>query len=229
MPPTIMLHSRHARLLPRLIDALAAEGYEGVTFRDLEYTLCQDASLPPKAVMLTIDDLSMVRGNPSFETFRGMKDALVERGWRGVFGVITGPHLPQNEVWWDEVAVWGEQGIELATHTAYHSNLNDPALTAEDFEAEIVGSAQTICQRTGQPVHALVTPFGSGYNRTTGALHPLICAMCQQARIRFVSGIVEGHGPLPASVGDSDVIYTGRVPPGIDGTLESTLFEVHHW
>jgi peptidoglycan/xylan/chitin deacetylase (PgdA/CDA1 family) len=228
-PPTLMLHSRHRYLLPRLLDALSADGYEGITFSDLAARLDLAAELPPKPVIITIDDLSLVHGNPSYETFCAMKDALVERGWKGVFSVVTGPHLPQDDDSWQAAAAWAEHGIELVTHGSYHSNLDNEALTDAELTEEIGGSADMIRERTGQPVPALVTPFGSGYSRAKHAINPRVVAACQQAGIRFVVGIVEGRAPLDVLPENETVYYLGRVPPGIDNSVGGALYEVAHW
>lgn len=228
-PPVIMLHSRHRWLLPTLLEALLEEEYTGISLADLSAALAGDRSLPPQPVMITIDDLDLVRGTPSYEAFDAMHMSLVEYGFPGVFGIITHPDDPPSEAWWQAIAGWVDEGIEFATHTAYHSNLDDPAFTAEDFREEIVESARSIQRATGQPVRALVTPYGSGYDRQTGSIRPEIVTACQDARIQFVIGITGGRQPIPLEPDPDEVIYLGRMPAGIDDTLESTLFELHHW
>ncbi|MBN1681174.1 MAG: polysaccharide deacetylase family protein [Anaerolineae bacterium] len=229
VPPTFMLHSRHRYLLPRLLDTLMASGYHGVTYADLESAITGQADLPPRPIIITIDDLELVNGNPSFETFRAMKNTLVLHGFKGVFAMITSPLLPQNADWWAEIVSWRDEGIEFATHTSFHSNLNNGAFAQKDYDDEIVASARMITERTGQPVRALITPFGSGYDRQSKTIHPLVLESCRTAGIRFVVGIVEGRVPVPLNPAPDDVFYLGRIQPGIDDTLTGALFELNHW
>lgn len=227
VPPILMLHSRHRWLLPRLLDALIKEDYTGITFADLEAAL-DGAALPANPVIITIDDLCMVKGSPSFETFVAMKDSLVERDFKGAFSIVTIPDKPQNDTWWDDLAGWHEQGIELTTHTSNHLNLDDPTLTVDEFRDEISGSAAFIQDRTGQPVRALVTPFGSGYDRPNDVVTPPVAQACAAANIPFVVGIVEGREPISRPAADG-VIYLGRVPPGVDNTVGGAMYEVRNW
>jgi peptidoglycan/xylan/chitin deacetylase (PgdA/CDA1 family) len=228
-PPIFMLHSRHRGLLPRLLDALIGEGYQGITFLDLEQALSGRLELPPQPILITIDDLELARGEPGFEAFTAMKDALVERQFKGVFALITAPQAQQNDDWWAEIATWPAQGIEFATHTAYHSNLDNPTFTADDYYEEIVVSARVIRARAASPVTALVTPYGSGYDYAADSIRPGVLQACQEAHLRFVVGIVGGRVPIPLNPPPDAVIYLGRMPPGIDGTVDSSLYELHHW
>jgi len=229
VPPSLMLHSRHRWRLEPMLAALCREGFKGITYADLERALLGQAGLPARPVLITIDDLCPARGSPSFAYFAAMKSLLVEYGFAATFSVVTRPDVPHDDAAWDQLAAWTQDGIRLETHTAYHSNLDNPALTDRDLEAEIGGSAALIRERTGCDVRALVLPYGNGCNARTGAIDPRIEAACQRAGLRFVVGITGGRAPLPVDIGPDDVLYVGRVGPGISDDAHGALHELAHW
>ena len=122
-----------------------------------------------------------------------------------------------------------EDGIALETHTAYHSILDNPRFIEQDYRAEIVESAQFITERTGVPVCALFTPFGSGYDQETDTINPHVVAACEEAGIRFVVGIAGGRAPIPTAIPSGEVIYVGRVGPGLTNDADGARYEIEHW
>ncbi len=228
-PPAVMLHSRHWRVLPDLLAQLRDLGYSGITYRDWEDMLMGRGTLPDKPVILSVDDLSLEVGNPAFKYFKGMKDHFVNYGFKAVFSIITRPNLKQNSDRWTEVSTWVNEGMELATHTAYHSNLDNPKFTTLDYHTEIIDSAAMIEQQTGQPVRALVTPYGSGYDIDTHTLNPNVLEACREANLRFIVGISTGIRHVHADNQAGDVIYCGRANPGTDHTINDTLYYIQYW
>ncbi|HEX2618887.1 MAG TPA: polysaccharide deacetylase family protein [Phototrophicaceae bacterium] len=229
IPRSLMLHSRHHKQFPDLLDYLMDQGYVGITYDTFYRALQGEIRLPEKPFLLTIDDLSMTKGVPSFKVFASMHQALIERGFKANYAIITRPDLPQDDDLWAEVKTWGEDGYGLENHTSYHSNLDNPKWIAEDYRAEIVSSAAEIRHRTGQPVHALITPFGSGYDTTTGTLLPMVSAACKQGDLSFAVGIVGGRTPIQRPIQQRGVYYLGRCTMGIDDTNASGIWEVEHW
>lgn len=229
VPPSLMLHSRHRWRMEAMLQVLAEEGFEGITYADLEQALLGELTLPPKPILITIDDISPTRGNPSFHYFSAMKDLLVQYGFRGSFAVITRPDLEPDEEMWARMTEWLDEGIALETHTGYHSNLDRYDFRPRDYEVEIVESAALIRERTGYDVRALVTPFGSGHNAETGQIHPQVLEACQQAGLRFVVGITGGREPLPTLPADDELLYVGRVGPGLTDDAAGALYEMRAW
>jgi peptidoglycan/xylan/chitin deacetylase (PgdA/CDA1 family) len=229
VPPSLMLHSRHRWILPDILEYLAEDGYTGITYNDLDLAIAGEITLPEKPILITIDDLSPVRGNPSHSYFAAMKDSLVEFGFKGTFAVNTWPDDEPDEAQWEEIAGWPDDGIALETHAAHHSNLDDPNFTESDYQIEIVDSAQYIAQWTQVPVRALVTPYGSGYDHETGMINPNVVAACLQADIRFVVGIIGGRDPIPKNTAPDEVLYVGRVGPGLTDDLFGARYEIEHW
>ena len=229
VPPSLMLHSRHRWILPDILEYLAEEGYAGITYNDLDLAIAGEIILPEMPILITIDDLSPVRGNPSHTYFRAMKDSLVEYGFKGTFAINNWPEDEPDEAQWQEIAGWVADGIALETHAAHHSNLDNPNFTENDYEIEIVESAQYIAQWTQVPVRALVTPYGSGYDHETHAINPNVVAACQQTDIRFVVGIIGGRDPIPKYTDPDEVLYVGRVGPGLTNDLVGARYEIEHW
>jgi len=78
-------------------------------------------------------------------------------------------------------------------------------------------------------VRALVLPFGNGHCARTGETDPRIVAACQGAGLRFVVGITGGRAPLPVDSAPDDVLYVGRVGPGVSDNAWGALHELAHW
>lgn len=231
IPPSLMLHSRHRWILPPILDYLLENEYTGIHYADFENALLGLSTLPQKPILITIDDITAVKGqNPTIlEYFGAMKDSLVERDIKGSFAHITRPDLEQDDALWDELRSWTEHGIAFETHTAYHSVLGRRAMTWADYEAEIITSAQFISEKIGIPVRALVTPYGSGYDMATNIVTPQVIQACEQAGLRFIVGIVNGRAPIRVPIQHSDVLYVGRVGPGVNNDVYGAGLEIEFW
>ena len=229
VPPSLMLHSRHRWKLPEMLEYLAEAGFQGITYKDLELALLGDVTLPENPILISIDDLSPVRGNPSHSYFAAMKETLVEYGFKGTFALYHKPDESPDEAAWEQIAAWVEDGIAIESHSSYHSNLDRYNLTERDYQIEIVESARVIEERTGQAVRALMTPYGSGYDRETGQLNEKVIATMKEANIRFMVGILDGRDPIPTDIALDEVIYLGRVGPGLTDDANGALYEMTHW
>lgn len=229
VPPSLMLHSRHWRVLPELLDRLLGEGYTGITYIQWEQSLLFGTPLPLKPVLISVDDITMAEGTATFDYFARMKKMFDRVAYKATFSVITRPDLNQDDQHWSEVAQWTLQGFELATHTSHHSVLDNPKWVDQDYKVEIGDSAAMITARTGQPVRTLVTPFGSGYDIKTQTINPQVVKACRESNIRFVVGIATGkkHMHLDAQAGD--VIYMGRIAPGNDYPVNDALYFIKWW
>lgn len=254
VPPTLMLHSRDNvyAFQNTLIKKLKLNNYATTTYQAWEQAVA-NGTPHDRRVILTIDDISMSKGNRSFASFRQMYETYKAAGMVTVFAVITRPDLPQDEARWDEVASWVREGFELATHTSYHTNLNltdstpRPDLTEADYTAEIVDSATLIEEKMrargiDYKVRTLVTPFGSGYSyaQPIHEIDPAVVAACAKTNIKFVVGMVDGKLPIErASLepGNNDLVYLGRTPPFYEKDTsgkdvpqgEHTFGYLHHW
>lgn len=119
-------------------------------------------------------------------------------------------------------------GIELANHTSYHSNLDNSKFTASDYQSEIMDSPVMITGRTGETVRTLVTPCGSGFDIKTGMLNPNVVSACQQANLRFMVDITTGQQHVHGDE-TGDVIYVGRSNPSDQYTVNDSLYYIKYW
>ncbi|HEX3051536.1 MAG TPA: polysaccharide deacetylase family protein [Aggregatilineaceae bacterium] len=243
VPPTLMLHARQAHLdnLDRLLDWLAERSYTPITYQTLWARLTASQPMPAKPVILTIDDLTMVRGSSNFAFIAKMVDILITRETPAVLGVITQPVVvnsnnqpvqisDQDDDLWATAAGWTEHRLEFATHTESHQNLAAAGLGADDYEREIGGSAAMITERTGQPVNTLVLPFGNGaVDAQEGTLLDPIVTACHDAGIGIVVGVAGGRKALiPARDEEQPIYFVGRVGPQT-GAFDGIYWEIEHW
>ncbi|HMM28238.1 MAG TPA: polysaccharide deacetylase family protein [Aggregatilineaceae bacterium] len=243
VPPTVMLHARQAHLdnLPRLLDWLAERNYTPITYRALWDHLSGSRSLPARPAIITIDDLTLVRGSSNFAFIARMIDVLLERAVPAVVGIITEPIVTcddgrlvqlkeQDDALWGCAAVWQASGIELATHTTSHRNLAEVGITPDVLRHEIGASAALIAARTGQPVGTLILPFGNGASDShAGRLRAPIAEVCRACGIGIVAGVGGGRAALEPAPPDAQPIYfVGRVGPAADA-YDGIFWEITHW
>lgn len=244
VPPGIMLHARQEHLdnLPALLAWLREEGFTPVTYRALWDALNGSVTLPRQPVIISIDDLTLVKGSINFPFIARMVNICLARNAPVVLGINTEPLeitasgdivqlRDQDEDQWAQAAVWASQGVELATHTQTHQNLVDRRLTPDDFQREIGGSAAFITARTGQSVTTLVLPYGNATadGRHDGPLYAPVETACRAARIGMVIGVAGGRVPLPSrEPGTAPVYFVGRVGP-LTGHFNSIYGDVTYW
>jgi peptidoglycan/xylan/chitin deacetylase (PgdA/CDA1 family) len=242
LPPCIMLHSQHGinmgrdGFFPQFLRLAQDQQYTTVTFHSWLCAVLNNTPLPENPLIISMDDMAMDVGNPSFQYFRNMHNQLALQHMVGTFGIVTRPHLRQDDNRWDEVQSWADEGFEMATHTSEHTNFNQADTSArvdlsqEHVDAEIINSAHMIQNRIEQPVNVLITPYGSGFNRHSQEVHPDIVSACQRANIRMVVGITDGRAPTPlVSLQDPrSILYYGRTTPGNDNAYEA-IYNVNMW
>ncbi len=244
VPPSVMLHARQDHLddLPDLLDWLRARDYTPITYRTLWEALTVGDSLPRRPVILSIDDLVLVKKSNNFDFIAQMVSILIEHTAPAVLGINTEPLVDgaggqvvqltdQDDALWAQVRAWTEQGIELATHTQSHRNLADASMTPADYQYEIGGSAQIIADRAGQPVITLVLPYGNGTvnNQHDGPPLPSIVAECQRSGIGMVIGVAGGRAPLvPQPAASQPVYFMGRVGPERDH-FDTVYGDIDYW
>jgi peptidoglycan/xylan/chitin deacetylase (PgdA/CDA1 family) len=243
VPPSVMLHARQEHLdnLPALVDWLLARAYTPITYRMLWDGLTAGGVLPRNPAIVSVDDLSLVRGSSNFAFIEKMVDVFIEKEALAVIAINTEPVVlgannqpvqltDQDSALWARAQAWTAQGIELATHTQSHQNLTDASLTADDYRREIGGSAQMIADRTGQPVTTLVLPYGNGtLAGHDGALMPRIVDECRRVGIGMVVGVAGGRVPLTPAPAESRPVYlVGRVGP-VRGDFSTIYGDIEYW
>lgn len=149
IPPTIMFHARANQrdMLADFIDEMRADGYQFMTYRQF-YEAFQRGERLEKPIILTFDDLTLVEGSGNFHYYAQIVEILEAKSVPAVFGVVTEPVIVgndgeltqltmQNEEYWSQARAWTAQGIEFATHTESHPNLDNPMLSQTDLNREI--------------------------------------------------------------------------------------------
>lgn len=260
IPPSLMLHSQHAKLenLNPLLDFLIQEGYSAITYTQWLESIAT-GFLFAKPILISCDDLTLVTGINNIYHFRKMKDAFTSRGMCATFAVVTEPVMvdaqqnstvlrDQDSAKWDEICSWIADGMELATHSSHHTNLNDPdakpnsSFTDADYEREIQQSVELIESELAKrgvvyKVKTFITPFGSGYDykQTPSTIHPKVAEFCKKSGVKLVVGIAGGRTPIKTGLihPQSKIVqYTGRVGPaesssGLDPV--KTLGYMNQW
>jgi hypothetical protein len=241
VPPSIMLHARQDHLdnLATLIDWLRDQGLTPITYRALWDGLTANGVLPSAPVIVSIDDLILVKGSNNFYFIEKMVNVFIEKGAPVTLGLNTEPVVSgaagqlvsltdQDDNLWVTAKGWLEHGIELATHTHSHQNLMDASLKADDYQREIGGSAQVIVERTGQAVTTLVLPFGNGLGPDGRLITPIVDT-CRANGIGMVVGVAGGRTPLSAiPAAEQPVYFVGRVGPVV-GNFNTIYGDIHYW
>lgn len=133
--------------------ALHSRGYHSITEEQLFNALYHGASLPPKPVLITVDD--------------GYKDDVETilpdlRRYHMVatFFIITGRFKGQLFVNQDQVRQLDQAGMDIGAHSVTHL-VGLGSASASRVKMEVVGSKQALEQTLGHPVSVFAYPFGS--------------------------------------------------------------------
>lgn len=134
------------------LDYLAANGYHVVPLAQLVAALRGEQLLPPKAVVITVDDGWSCARTEVFEELRRRNMP---------FTLFVYPHIVgrgSHAVRWPDVEEMARAGVDIESHSFTH-----PFLTrkpAELLTHELADSRKAIEQHTKKPVHFLAYPFG---------------------------------------------------------------------
>lgn len=158
-PPSIMLHSLDGvygmRWLARTIEK---NGLQTLTYRQVSDLYQRGLCPPENAILISLDDLgtSWLR-----KEFRDMISIFTEKGYVLTLGVVTGTEdtLQSAEIW-DYFKGLQAQGVEIASHSARHSLLED--LNEAGLKAESEDSYQMLCDRLERCPVTIILPFGRG-------------------------------------------------------------------
>ncbi len=129
---------------------LRANGFESVLPRDLLAYINNGTPLPPKPVMITIDD--------SNDSDRLFKQILDEYGFEGVWFFVSTQHLSNAEM-----QLYNREG-EVCGHTTSHANL--PSYSYSGQWSQVYNNKVWLEARLGVPVTCFGYPYGA-WNSTT--------------------------------------------------------------
>jgi peptidoglycan/xylan/chitin deacetylase (PgdA/CDA1 family) len=136
--------------------ALKAGGYTTIHQSQLFDALYKGASLPPKPVIISVDD-------GYIDDVRTILPDLERYHMVATFFVITGRMTEPGFLGADQIRTLDRAGMDVGDHTAHHVDLR--LLTASELRTETAGSRQTLQAVLGHPVYFFAYPFGA-YNDT---------------------------------------------------------------
>jgi peptidoglycan/xylan/chitin deacetylase (PgdA/CDA1 family) len=152
---------------------LARNGYQPVTLSDLADHSEKGRPLPPKPVVITLDDGYLdnyTYAYPILKKYRFTATVFVVAGTVGGindFDYRAGKQPKNKMAGWPQLKEMAEGGIAIGAHTVRHPRLAD--LSPAEMKSEIEGSKRILEKKLNRPVEAFCYPYGS-YNETVTGL-----------------------------------------------------------
>jgi peptidoglycan/xylan/chitin deacetylase (PgdA/CDA1 family) len=173
------------------LDYLEQNGYHVIALGDLVgYLKGERDSLPPRAVVITVDDgwiCSYTQVLPALRR-RGMPFTL----FIDPIAVSHGRH----SINWKQIAEMAGAGVDVEGHTFSHPFLttrNNKVITEETYpqflEHELLDSKKLIEQKTGKPVRFISYPYGD-YDATV---------IESAARYGYQAAVTTERGPITSA------------------------------
>jgi peptidoglycan/xylan/chitin deacetylase (PgdA/CDA1 family) len=134
------------------MDALTQNGYQTVTQTQLYHAMFDGKPLPPKPVLITVDDgykddvtdiLPVLKSHHMVATFYIITDRLHEQGF-----VDPG-----------DVRMLDQAGMDIGAHTRTHADL--ARLGPQQLRDQVEGSRDALVSILGHPVYYFAYPFGT--------------------------------------------------------------------
>ena len=143
------------------LDYLDRCGYHVIALSDLvDYLNGRRAGLPPKAVVITVDDGYVSAYSYIFPLMRDRKMPFT------LFIYPQIVSLGKNYVTWQQVAELADAGVDIESHTFTHPLLTrskHPEMSADDYSVflkhELLDSKTEIEAHTGKPVRFIAYPY----------------------------------------------------------------------
>lgn len=138
---------------------LADNGFQTIDLYDLSLAITNKRELPPKPVVITMDD--GYRDN-----YENAFPVLQEYGMNATFFVVTEfiDNNAEGYMTWDMIEEMSEAGMRIEPHSKTHADLS--AREREYIIYEVLGSTDTIAAHTGERPRFFCYP-GGRYNETT--------------------------------------------------------------
>ncbi len=142
--------------------ALHDNGYHTITQAQLFYALYEGKALPPKPVIISVDD-------GYIDDTRTILPDLLRFHMVGTFFVITGRMSEQGFLDADAIRKLDRAGMDVGDHTAHHVDLR--LLTPSELRNETTGSRRVLEHVLGHPVYFFAYPFGAYNDAVLKAVH----------------------------------------------------------
>jgi peptidoglycan/xylan/chitin deacetylase (PgdA/CDA1 family) len=156
----------HLSIDPELFDEqmayLKSAGYNPIDFDTLYAALKDQATLPPKPIILTFDDGYIdfyVNAFPILRKYNLHATEFIPTGL-----VDTAYYLH-----WDQIKEMDQTGlISFQAHSVTHVSL--PTLSGEDLRGQLVASKNKLEAELGKPVNFMAYPYGTSNANTWAAV-----------------------------------------------------------
>lgn len=145
----------------REISALARDGYHSVSQRQLFDALYRGGTLPPKPVLISVDDGYV-------DDVTQVLPVLERAHMVATFYVVTGRLHEAGFLSAAEIRQLDAAGMDVGAHTRSHAVL--PELGASALESEVAGSRSDLEQVLGHPIYWFAYPFGEFTQRVVEAV-----------------------------------------------------------
>jgi peptidoglycan/xylan/chitin deacetylase (PgdA/CDA1 family) len=186
------------------LHAIRAGGYHTITQAQLFDALYKRAALPPKPVIISVDDGYV-------DDVRTILPDLKRMHMVATFFVITGRTTEPGFVTDAQIRELDHAGMDVGDHTAHHVDLR--AITSSELAMETAGSRKVLERILGHPVYAFAYPFG--------AYNDAVVAAVKQAG--FTLAYTTNSGSTETTSGPLTMprIHVGRseTPSGVTGLL----------
>lgn len=140
---------------------LSDNGYKSLTLSQYFNAIAQKEALPPKAVLITVDD-----GYRDF--FENGAPILYKYNQTATIFVIVNSVGSANYLDWDQIRLLQDQGIEIGSHSLSHPTLINQG--GIDLKKELEESKEKIESEIGTKVNFFCYPGGVFDNRVAGAV-----------------------------------------------------------
>ena len=146
-------------LFSEQLDWLKENGYNTISFSQLNDYLIYGLALPDNPILLSFDD-------GYIDNYQNAFKILVNKGMKGSFGIITSlvgtdAHGGRFYMSWDELKEMDINGMELVDHSMSHKYM--PKISDSELVQELLESKKIIEEFTNKKVETFIYPTG-GYN-----------------------------------------------------------------
>jgi peptidoglycan/xylan/chitin deacetylase (PgdA/CDA1 family) len=195
------------------LDWLKANGYTTILPRDLAAHWDHGTPLPPRPVMITIDD-----GHPSWNAT--ILPMLVQRGMVAEF-YLTLDAIRTQSISWRQVKALADAGMGIGAHDVHHVVLAGPGarpFTSHQMYVEVRAARVIIREHIGVEPDSMAY-VGGGFNQTLIALVKKAGYTTARSIIRGINQTVGNRFQLRviAIAPHDDVadVYSQRLVPGL--------------
>lgn len=154
------------------LDFLQRRGYHTISLAAFYAHLAQGASLPPKPVVITLDDGyedNFTNALPLLAQRHMTAAVFAVAGWVGKYNDWENyPGKPRVRLMtWEQLHAWRQAGFDVGSHTMGHPYLS--MLTDTEIAYELTASKRLLEEKLGERVDFLCYPYGDFDRRVQAA------------------------------------------------------------